>query len=43
MYNVVKQQERVIYMLVVDIPSLLIGLMLGSFVVYALLRGGKHE
>ena len=43
MYNVVTEQERVIYMLVIDIPSLLIGLVMGSFVVYALLRGGKHE
>jgi len=43
MYNVVKQQERVIYMYIIDIPSLLFGLLIGSFVVYALLRGGKHE
>lgn len=43
MYNVFTEQERVIYMLIIDIPSLLIGLVLGSFAVYALLRGGKHE
>lgn len=42
MYNIDIESERVIYMLV-DIPSLLIGLIVGSFAVYALLRGGKHE
>ena len=41
MYNVVKQQERVIYMLIIDIPSLLIGLVLGGIIVYAFKKGGK--
>jgi len=30
-------------MLIIDVPSLLIGLLIGSIVVYALLRGGSHE
>ena len=43
MYNIIIEHERVIYVLIIDVPSLLIGLVLGSFAVYALLRGGKHE
>ena len=43
MYNIAIENERVISMLIIDVPSLLIGIVMGSFVVYALLRGGKHE
>lgn len=30
-------------MLVIDIPSLLIGLVLGGIIVYALKQGDRHE
>nr|DAM08155.1 MAG TPA: Myc target protein 1 [Caudoviricetes sp.] len=32
-----------IYMLVIDIPSLLIGLVLGGIIVYAFKKGDRHE
>jgi len=41
MYNNVVKQERVIYMYIIDIPSLLFGLLIGGFVVYAFKKGGK--
>lgn len=43
MYNVVTEQERVIYMLIIDVPSLLIGLVFGGILVYAFKKGDHNE
>ena len=43
MYNMVIEHERVIYMLIINVPSLLIGLVLGSIITYAFKKGDRNE
>ncbi len=43
MYNVIIEHERVIYMLIINVPSLLIGLVLGIILTYAFKKGDRNE